>query len=29
LATWAFWMLGRRDLAVRVIIVSRFSTHSM
>ena len=24
LATWAFWMLGRRDLAVRVLIVSRF-----
>jgi hypothetical protein len=23
LATWAFWMLGRRDLAVRVLIVSR------
>ena len=22
LATWAFWLLGRRDLAVRVIIVS-------
>jgi hypothetical protein len=22
LATWAFWMLGRRDLAVRVLIVS-------
>lgn len=23
LATWAFWMLGKRDLAVRVLIVSR------
>ena len=22
LATWAFWMLGRRDLAVRALIVS-------
>ena len=22
LATWAFWLLGRRDLAVRVLIVS-------
>ena len=22
LATWAFWMLGRRDMAVRVLIVS-------
>ncbi len=22
LATWTFWLLGRRDLAVRVIIVS-------
>ena len=22
LATWAFWLLGRRDLAVRVIIAS-------
>jgi hypothetical protein len=22
LATWAFWMLGRRDLAVQVLIVS-------
>lgn len=22
LATWAFWTLGRRDLAVRVLIVS-------
>ena len=21
LATWAFWMLGRRDMAVRVLIV--------
>lgn len=21
LATWAFWMIGRRDLAVRVLIV--------
>jgi hypothetical protein len=24
LATWAFWLLGRRDLAVRVLIVSRY-----
>ncbi len=24
LATWAFWMLGRRDLAVRVLVVSDF-----
>ena len=23
LATWAFWMLGRRDMAVRVLIVRR------
>lgn len=23
LATWAFWLLGRRDLAVRVLIVSQ------
>lgn len=22
LATWAFWLLGKRDLAVRVLIVS-------
>ena len=26
LATWAFWMLGRRDMAVRVLIVSRLTT---
>lgn len=24
LASWAFWMLKRRDLAIRVIVVSRF-----
>lgn len=25
-ASWAFWMLGRRDMAVRSLIVSYFST---
>lgn len=25
LATWAFWMLGRRDMAVRVLIVRIFT----
>jgi hypothetical protein len=23
MASWAFWMLGRRDMAVRALIVSR------
>lgn len=26
LATWAFWMLGRRDVAVQAVIVSCFSS---
>lgn len=26
LASWAFWMLHRRDMAVRALIVSIFST---
>lgn len=25
MASWAFWMLGRRDMAVRALIVSTFS----
>ena len=28
LATWAFWMLKRRDLAVRVIVVNSSSPYS-
>lgn len=27
LATWVFWMLGRRDMAVRALIVSSFQFH--
>jgi hypothetical protein len=31
LASWAFWMLGRKDMAVRSLIVSRncHPTHGM
>lgn len=25
MASWAFWMLGRRDMAVRALIVSYFA----
>jgi hypothetical protein len=29
LASWAFWMLKRRDMAVRALIVSEFSYKSL